>query len=858
MKKTFKISLTLVVVVLLIFTLTQCIEEPTAPVLTALGGVVKDGNGELIEGANVTLSDKVAVTNSKGVYYIDDISSGSYTIKISKTYYTETEKNIVITTGLVSSEEHTIFRFGKIVGYVTNADGNGEEGVKITTTPTTIELLTDAEGNYSLLDLAAGNYVVKAEKEKFATITKPVIVTDGQMSNGDISVLTLGGISGKVIDGDRNPVEGVKITTTPATEEVITDVNGNYSLLELTSGSYVVKGEKEKFATFTKTVTVMDGQISNGDLSVLTLGGISGKVTDADSNPVEGVKITTTPTTTEVLTDASGNYSLLDLAAGSYVIKGEKEKFATFTKSVTVIDGQISNGDLSVLTLGGIFGIVTDADSNPLEGVKITTTPATTEVLTDANGSYSLLDLSAGDYTIEAEKSKYKTKTKTVTVTNGQLSNGDISILRLGGISGKVTDADNNPVEGVKITTSPATLEVFTDAEGNYNFIDLIAGSYDIMAEKETFSTFTKSVIVEDGKTTNGDISISTLGGISGTVTDGDSNPLEGVKITTTPATAEVLTDGEGNYSLLDLTAGSYTLQAEKTGYVNKTKAVAVIDGQISDGDIYISVRGSISGRVTDVDSNPLIGVKITTTPTTSDIFTDATGSYSILDLVAGSYVVKAEMEDLLNKTREVTVVDGEISNGDLTCLPCGIGTITYSGKNYNTVQIGDQCWLKENLDVGSMVQGSTNMSNNSSLEKYCYNNYPPNCEIYGGLYQWDEAMQYVTTEGTQGICPEGWHIPTGPEFQNLIAFVNGEAAKIVDQGQTTESYTATNETGFSLLFGGDRWYNSGDFFHLGASSALWGSTGFCNILLFNDYSIVSYGSTSYKGYGNSVRCLKD
>ncbi len=59
-------------------------------------------------------------------------------------------------------------------------------------------------------------------------------------------------------------------------------------------------------------------------------------------------------------------------------------------------------------------------------------------------------------------------------------------------------------------------------------------------------------------------------------------------------------------------------------------------------------------------------------------------------------------------------------------------------------------------------------MTNNSSIEKYCYNDVPANCETYGGLYQWDEIMQYTTTPGVQGICPSGWHLPTGEEWKQM------------------------------------------------------------------------------------------
>src|ERR1035437_8781265 len=134
-----------------------------------------------------------------------------------------------------------------------------------------------------------------------------------------------------------------------------------------------------------------------------------------------------------------------------------------------------------------------------------------------------------------------------------------------------------------------------------------------------------------------------------------------------------------------------------------------------------------------------------------------------------------------------------------------GLATVVYAGKTYNTVRIGDQCWLKENLDVGTRINGSANQTNNSVIEKYCYNDDPANCTTYGGLYQWNEAMQYVTTQGTQGICPPGWHVPTLAEFQTLgtTESNNGNALKAIGQG--TGGGAGTNTSGFSALLGGGR-----------------------------------------------------
>jgi hypothetical protein len=116
------------------------------------------------------------------------------------------------------------------------------------------------------------------------------------------------------------------------------------------------------------------------------------------------------------------------------------------------------------------------------------------------------------------------------------------------------------------------------------------------------------------------------------------------------------------------------------------------------------------------------------------------------------------------------------IANVDsMTIFICGVSKVNYGGKDYNTVLIGDQCWLKENLDIGTRINSGTTASNNQVIEKYCQQDLPANCDIYGGLYVWDEAMQYVITEGAQGICPSGWHIPSDAEFRILESAVNND-----------------------------------------------------------------------------------
>jgi len=199
--------------------------------------------------------------------------------------------------------------------------------------------------------------------------------------------------------------------------------------------------------------------------------------------------------------------------------------------------------------------------------------------------------------------------------------------------------------------------------------------------------------------------------------------------------------------------------------------------------------------------------------------------------------------------------------------------TVTYAGKTYNTVQIGTQCWLKENLNVGNWIPGNQEQTNNQTIDKYCYNDDENNCTTYGGLYQWAEAVQYKNgasnttsqnpafSDNVQGICPTGWHIPTKAEFESLKASANSSSNALKAVGQGTGTGAGTNTSGFSALLAGRRDISS-NFTSLGNGALFWNSSGFASgngylmILWYDDKNInMDYGA---KSYGFSVRCIKD
>jgi uncharacterized protein (TIGR02145 family) len=204
--------------------------------------------------------------------------------------------------------------------------------------------------------------------------------------------------------------------------------------------------------------------------------------------------------------------------------------------------------------------------------------------------------------------------------------------------------------------------------------------------------------------------------------------------------------------------------------------------------------------------------------------------------------------------------------------------TVTYEGQAYTTVQIGTQCWMAENLNIGEMINGNSNMTNNSVIEKYCYNDSTANCDEYGGLYQWNEMMEYVTDTAVQGICPEGWHLPTDHEWKILegtvdIQYPVGDTIwNIVgfrgyDAGKNLKSTTGWNEGGngsglydYEALPAGIR-YDSG-YFLLTEWAHFWSSSESTNSLAWdrelNYFHINVCRERGFKHYGYSVRCVQD
>ena len=190
-------------------------------------------------------------------------------------------------------------------------------------------------------------------------------------------------------------------------------------------------------------------------------------------------------------------------------------------------------------------------------------------------------------------------------------------------------------------------------------------------------------------------------------------------------------------------------------------------------------------------------------------------------------------------------------------------------GNIYNTVTVGTQVWMVENLKTtkyndNTSIPLVTNSKEWAALSApgYCwyFNDRAFYKNTYGALYNW-----YALNTGK--LCPTGWHVPSDAEWTVLSDYLGGES---VAGGQLKEiTYThwkspnlyATNKTGFTALPGGYR-YENGPFYYNGDLGIWWSSTEFDNQSawdrLLDHYTGSIYRSPYSKNYGLSVRCLQD
>jgi uncharacterized protein (TIGR02145 family) len=274
------------------------------------------------------------------------------------------------------------------------------------------------------------------------------------------------------------------------------------------------------------------------------------------------------------------------------------------------------------------------------------------------------------------------------------------------------------------------------------------------------------------------------------------------------------------------------------------------------------------------------------------------TFSFSLSTVIAQNdtmYVMKSGV--IINKQSvKTTDVDSIIFYKPTT-------TVTdYDGNVYNTVTIGSQVWMKENLKTTHYANGtaiplvnttSTWNALTATSKAYCwYNDSIKYKDTHGALYTWAAAMNGAASvtanpSGIQGVCPTGWHLPSDAEWTQMENYLadnghnydgttGGGSAKIAKSLASTSGWivssttgavgntdypTYRNKSGFTALPGGNR-YSYGTFDYIGGNGAWWSATEFGATIAWHRYVLYDLSnvgrSFSDKEFGFSIRCVKD
>ena len=315
------------------------------------------------------------------------------------------------------------------------------------------------------------------------------------------------------------------------------------------------------------------------------------------------------------------------------------------------------------------------------------------------------------------------------------------------------------------------------------------------------------------------------------------------------------------------------------------TSSTATSGGNvISDGGANVTSRGvcwSTSHNPTITDSHTTDGNGLGSFTSSLTGLTPNT-TYYVRAYATNSVGTAYGNEVSFTTEESVTVQDGQ---------PCpGSATLTdRDGNTYNTVFIGTQCWMKENLRTTKYADGTSISQGSSASTTVAYwyypNNSSSNFSTYGLLYNWKAVMRNsssssVNPSGVQGICPTGWHVPSDAEWTQLTGYVSSQSqyvcgsdntyiAKVLASttGWLSSTYTcavgntpsSNNATGFSAVPAGCYWGTHGYFY---TESLFWSATendtynaDFWRLKNVNAFPEIADDT---KQHGFSVRCLRD
>lgn len=461
---------------------------------------------------------------------------------------------------------------------------------------------TDINGNYTLSNVKPSTYDLICSMSGYQTQIVGVKAQNNQTTVVDFALDLNGGtISGTVSDAVTSMhIPGATVNIYQNSQLISTQITngaGFYSVADLAPGMYIVEAKAATYQTLAESATVMGGMTTTVDIALQSNpGAISGQVTDAATMiPIADVLVEVFSNSVLIgfdNTDASGNYSIPDLAPGDYVVVTTSDNYADQSTGaeVTANTTTIVNFALTA-DPGTISGKVTDAaTTQSIRGASINIYQDQVLIrtlLTDSNGNYTASGLASGDYLVVASANNYQTASSPATVVSNSTTTVNFALnSNPGAISGTITNAvTTNPIPGADVLVfSGSTLiaETVSASNGTYLVPNLAPGSYEVLAKAIGFGSSSATVVVAASATTIANFALNpNPGSVTGNVTSlCGGKSLPGVLVVVKSGSAIVgysLTNSSGHYVVEELDAGNYTVAAGNANFIISSTSATVL-----------------------------------------------------------------------------------------------------------------------------------------------------------------------------------------------------------------------------------------------------------------------------------------
>jgi len=448
-----------------------------------------------------------------------------------------------------------------------------------------------------------------------------------------------------------------------------------------------------------------------------------------------------------------------------------------------------------------------------------------------------------GEYSLRISKSKYETIDQTITVSETDKNTWAFDLVKTTAI--------------LTINTTPADAGIWVNGEQKTTkSLEVAPGKYRIEIKKDGWYGDSRTVTVEKGQDQTQSIALRQMTGILQLVVE----PME-TRVVMKQGSQQIDTWSGSKYKK-DIPVGQYTLEFGAAGYGNQSETVNIEEDKTATLNIKMIMLAQVTPPM-DPATSPQSAI------TKSEFLLKIRAKYPEYrdtpdDILYYAFLEKFPVYKSWIIPEQMSAQPQPVHTASSTT-----GTVTdIDGNTYKTVKIGNQWWMAENLKVtryrnGDVMPNVTNSAEWKNLTSgaYCnYDNNASNLATYGRLYN------LFAVNDSRNIAPEGWHVPTDAEWQTLIDYLGGPTVagcKMKEMGTAhwkSPNKGATNESGFSALPGGYRYYG-GYYFGTGYYAYFWSSEG-DSIGTWG--WLLGYGSSAVDRYsdakrgGFSVRCVRD